>query len=91
MKSKERVFMENKMSACKACGHEIAKSAKVCPQCGAKNKKPIFTKWWFWLIIVMVVGAAIGAGGETDTNSKSENETETNSQNTSVNAVASIS
>ncbi len=32
--------MENsKMRTCKACGAEIAKSAKVCPHCGAKNKK----------------------------------------------------
>ena len=28
-----------KMISCKTCGAEIAKSAKVCPNCGAKNKK----------------------------------------------------
>ena len=31
--------MSQKMTTCKACGHEIAKSAKACPACGAKNKK----------------------------------------------------
>lgn len=45
------------MINCKSCGQEIASSAKTCPHCGAKNKKPIFKKWWFWAIIVF---AAIG-------------------------------
>ena len=46
--------MNKNMTTCKACGQEIAKSAKTCPHCGAKNKKPIFTKWWFWLIIAVI-------------------------------------
>ena len=29
----------NKMTTCKTCGKEMAKSAKICPSCGAKNKK----------------------------------------------------
>ena len=29
----------NKMSQCKTCGASIAKSAKICPSCGAKKKK----------------------------------------------------
>lgn len=29
--------MNNKMITCKICGKEIAKSAKTCPHCGAKN------------------------------------------------------
>ncbi len=28
-----------KLIKCKACGNQIAKDAKTCPQCGAKNKK----------------------------------------------------
>ena len=36
--------MKKKLISCKACGQEIAKSAKRCPKCGAKNKKPIFKK-----------------------------------------------
>ena len=31
--------MNSKMTKCKACGQEIAKTAKICPNCGAKNKK----------------------------------------------------
>lgn len=30
--------MASKMRNCKACGAEIAASAKACPQCGARNK-----------------------------------------------------
>lgn len=28
----------DKMTKCKTCGADIAKSAKVCPACGAKQK-----------------------------------------------------
>lgn len=59
--------MSSKMTTCKACGREIAKSAKSCPLCGAKNKKPIFKKWWFWVIVVLLLGSIGSAGGETDT------------------------
>ena len=60
--------MMNKMVACKTCGKEMAATARVCPHCGAKNKKPIFGKWWFWAIVaVLVVGIAGGAGSETGT------------------------
>lgn len=33
--------MATKLMQCKSCGKEIAKSAKVCPGCGAKNKAPL--------------------------------------------------
>lgn len=59
-----------KLTVCKACGHEIAKGAKVCPSCGAKVKKPIFKKWWFWLIIICLIG---GIGGGTSSNTSSNN------------------
>ena len=56
--------MNSKMTICRACGAELAKSAKACPHCGAKNKKPIYKKWWFWLLIVFVVAVAFG-GNDT--------------------------
>ena len=57
--------MNKKMTTCKACGKEIAKSAKSCPACGAKNKKPVFKKWWFWLIVVfLLIGLTSGDGEE---------------------------
>lgn len=58
--------MSKKLINCKVCGEEIAKAAKSCPKCGAKNKKPIFKRLWFWLIIIVAIGA-IAAGGGSDT------------------------
>lgn len=47
--------MSRIMISCKTCGHEIDKDAKACPQCGAKNKKPFFKKWWFWVAVILAV------------------------------------
>ena len=59
--------MSAKMIKCKSCGNDIASNAKTCPNCGAKNKKPIFKKWWFWLIIIFLIVVIIGASGKGDT------------------------
>lgn len=56
----------SKMTKCKTCGADIASNAKACPSCGAKNKKPIYKKWWFWLIIVVVVIAIAVSGGDSE-------------------------
>ncbi len=32
-----------KLISCKHCGHQIAKTAKICPSCGGKNKRTTFT------------------------------------------------
>lgn len=56
-----------KMVTCKSCGKEIARSAKVCPECGAKNKKPLYKKWWVWVLAVVVI-AVIGSAGGNDSN-----------------------
>lgn len=78
--------MNKHMTNCKSCGQEIAKSAKSCPHCGAKNKKPIFTKWWFWLMIVFIFMGIIGSSDSNDdvnTNNNSNagtNQSETNKE-----------
>ena len=58
---------ESKMVTCKHCGAEIAASAKTCPQCGGKNKKPIYKRPWFIAVIAIIILGAIGGslGGET--------------------------
>lgn len=57
--------MANKLTTCKSCGAEIATNAKVCPNCGAKNKKPIYKRWWFWVIVALVLISVIaGSTGE---------------------------
>ena len=45
--------MKNNLKLCKTCGATIAKNAKRCPKCGAKNKKPIYKRVWFWIIAVI--------------------------------------
>lgn len=62
---------KDKMTVCKHCGAEIAASAKTCPNCGGKNKKPIYKRIWFWILIAVLLigagGAAGGSGGNSDT------------------------
>lgn len=65
--------MSTTMVKCKVCGNDIAENAKVCPQCGAKNKKPIYKKWWFWGIIVFIIIILLSLGESEDTNKNSEN------------------
>lgn len=44
---------------CKTCGKEISKSAKSCPQCGAKQKKLSFIHWIGIVIFgVIIIGVA---------------------------------
>lgn len=57
--------MANKLIHCKTCGAEMASNAKTCPQCGAKNKKPIYKKWWFWVLIVIIIGGIIGGSSSS--------------------------
>ena len=56
--------MSEKMRECKACKQQIASSAKVCPHCGAKNKKmnPIL----LGAIVVVAIAVIAGAGGNDE-------------------------
>lgn len=49
----------SKLIQCKSCSKEIASSAKNCPSCGAKNKKPIYKRFWFIALVLIIVIAAI--------------------------------
>lgn len=54
----------SKIIKCKVCNEEMATNAKVCPKCGAKNKKPFYKKWWVWVIaIIVLISLASGGGG----------------------------
>ena len=59
----------SKMKTCRHCGAEIARSAKVCPNCGGKNAKPLFLRWWFIAIVVIIIVGVI-AGGSGGSKSK---------------------
>lgn len=64
--------MSNKIKQCKVCGKDIATSAKVCPYCGAKNKKPIYKRWWFVLLVILFVLNIIGGLGGADTDTPTD-------------------
>ena len=51
-----------KMIICDHCGEKIASTAKTCPYCGGKVKKPLFQRWWFWVIVVLIVIGAVSGG-----------------------------
>lgn len=62
---------------CKACGKEIAKSAKVCPHCGKRDKKPFWQKLivFFVIIGILVIIRMISNNGKTSTTSLSNTTT----------------
>ena len=71
-------LQENKnMIPCKTCGKMIAKNAKKCPHCGAKNKKPIYKRVWFIILCIIVligiIGAIAGGGGDDSTPATTDN------------------
>ena len=59
----------NKLTFCKTCGAEVAKSAKTCPHCGAKVKKgnPILIGILVFFLIVGIIGSS--GGGDTNKSS----------------------
>lgn len=69
----------SKLKNCNTCNAEIAVSAKICPSCGAKNKKPIYKKWWFYVAIIIILGA-IGSSGEKQSSSSVSPTTSTKAQ-----------
>lgn len=58
--------LKEKLKTCPVCGKEMAAGAKACPSCGAKNKKPIYRRWWFWVLVVLVIAAVGSAMGSED-------------------------
>ncbi len=55
--------MSEKMTVCKACKQQIAHSAKVCPHCGAKNKKvnPVLVGIIIFAALIIIISAAGGS------------------------------
>ena len=78
--------MKNDLMLCKACGTTMAKNAKSCPKCGAKNKKPFYKRFWFWLVVVLVL---LMASCSTSTGGSNNTVTDTKSETASSSAVTS--
>lgn len=56
-----------KMKPCKVCGQEIARSAKTCPYCGAKQKKGI-GKIILIILVILILAALFGSSGSSSNN-----------------------
>lgn len=57
----ENQAVQNKnLITCKVCGAQIAKSAKICPSCGAKNKSKSKVKIIIPLVILLVLAGLYG-------------------------------
>lgn len=57
----------SKMKLCKTCQKEIARSAKICPHCGAKNKRSKLKTFAIGAIIFIIFIAIVGALDSSDT------------------------
>ncbi len=78
--------MKEKMYECKTCKQQIARNAKVCPHCGAKNKKanPIFAVIAGIIVLVIIISATGGNNEPVkvgDNTSSQTTTTATDSQN----------
>ncbi|WP_455538688.1 Ltp family lipoprotein [Terrisporobacter sp.] len=74
--------MAKKMTQCKTCSKEIAVNAKVCPNCGAKNKKVFYKRPWLIILVLLIIIGAIGAGGEEEVSETADNTTKQESTQT---------
>ena len=74
------------MKNCKACGNKIAKSAKVCPHCGAKQGG-IGKIIGIVVIVIIVLGiiGSIGGGGDDEKKSKIDNSGSSSTETASTN------
>lgn len=63
---------KEKMQKCATCGEEIAKSAKVCPHCGGKIKKPFYKRPGLIVLAIIIVVCIISCSKGTDTNVESD-------------------
>lgn len=52
---------KTKVVACKKCNAQIAKNVKICPSCGAKNKKPFYKRIWFIVLIAILLIGTISS------------------------------
>ena len=63
-----------KMKKCSVCGADIASSAKACPKCGAKNKKPFYRRpgCIILLLLAVVIGGMFAIRSYNGSNNQKE-------------------
>ena len=79
---------ESLFTTCKTCDKQISKSAKTCPQCGAKQKKLSVIHW---IVIVFLALILIGIINSPDSQEQAVKDLSSSSvvgnQKTSINAI----
>ena len=78
--------MAEKLVKCRTCGQEIAKSAKICPGCGKKNKRPFWQVLLIAVVVIIAISIFANIGNGTSGGEKSTQvSTSTSSQTTTPN------
>lgn len=75
----------SKMTICKTCKKEVAKSAKICPNCGAKLKSGKLKLILGVIIALIIIIALIGSLEESSVQINSQSENKSASDNSSAN------
>ena len=77
----------NKLKKCKTCGEDVARSAKICPHCGAKLKMghPILTIVVVFFVIVTILGSTDNENNKPKKANAPTQTTETNTTTTNGN------
>lgn len=67
--------MKQKLIRCKSCGAQIAKSAKHCPNCGAKQHQGVYTACVIVIILAVIgiVSTIIDGDGNTPAGTNEDN------------------
>lgn len=67
--------MKNKKVICQNCQSAIDRNAKICPVCGAKNKKPFYKRGWFIVLVILIIFNIYGCAGSRNQDKKETEET----------------
>jgi RNA polymerase subunit RPABC4/transcription elongation factor Spt4 len=82
-----------KLRECKTCHHEVAPSARVCPNCGAKLKMGRLTKAVIIIAAIIIIGLIVSAGNNKTnktTPGKQAGQTQLSKQGTSSNVKIAV-
>lgn len=71
----------SKLTTCKTCSKEVAKSAKSCPNCGAKLKMGFFKKIGIGFGIIIVLFIIIGSIGSKNSSTTTSSDKKTTASN----------
>lgn len=61
-----------KIISCRKCNAPMEKGLKICPSCGAKQKKPIYKRIWFILLVLILLIGVFHSISSTNSKSKEE-------------------